>query len=184
MLAFDLDELPLQITLQLDDQIFAAIKHSAEQTRICDQYDQSPECRGPAPGTGSMPLLTAISRYDETRDLLSYFAGPDAATAPARIRHAPVRVAGAVAGRGAEQPFRAMGEAAPVASEPAPSLVGSWRLTEEVYPDRNREVFVGRVRERTPEQEDEIVEITDPNGGFGVGFKENKEMPGTRSGRK
>ncbi|WP_248805334.1 hypothetical protein [Pseudomonas sp. MWU13-2100] len=175
LLALTLDELPLQITLQLDDQIFAAIKHSAEQTRYVTNTINRLSAEDPRQDRIDA-LLTAISRYDETRDLLSYLQG---LMPQQRLLEYATRLSGLLAQlrEGAlNSLFELWGEAAPVASEPAPKpgpAAGGSR--KKFIRTRNREVFVGRVRERTPEQEDEIVEITDPNGGLVSAFKENKE---------
>ncbi|NWC10530.1 hypothetical protein HX776_17115 [Pseudomonas agarici] len=178
LLALTLDELPLQITLQLDDQIFAAIKHSAEQTRYVTNTINRLSAEDPRQDRIDA-LLTAIGRYDETRDLLDYLK---TLMPGQRLLEYARRLSELLAQLrdGALSSLSGLwDEAEPVEPEPAPRpgpAVGGRR--KKFIRTRNREVYVGRIRERTPEQEDEIVEITDPNGALVSAFKENKEHAG------
>ncbi|WP_248796523.1 hypothetical protein [Pseudomonas sp. MWU13-2105] len=174
LLALTLDELPVQITLQLDDQVFAAIKDSAEQTKYVTNTINRLNADDPRQDRIDA-LLTAISRYDETRDLLNYL---QSLMPRQRLLEYATRLSGLLAQlrEGALSSLSdlwdetASATPAPVA-RPGPASGARKKFIRT----RNREVFVGRVRERTPEQEDEIVEITDPNGGLVSAFKENKE---------
>ena len=174
LLALTLDELPLQITLQMDDQIFAAIKHSAEQTRYVTNTINRLSAEDPRQDRIDA-LLTAVNRYDETHDLLNYLQG---LMPQQRLLEYATRLSGLLAQlrEGAlNRLFDLWEETAPAEPEPVPKpgpAAGGPR--KKFIRTRNREVFVGRVRERTPEQEDEIVEITDPNGELVSAFKENK----------
>ncbi|WP_338523483.1 hypothetical protein NUH87_27595 [Pseudomonas batumici] len=175
LLALTLDELPLQITLQMDDQIFAAIKHSAEQTKYVTNTINRLSAEDPRQDRIDA-LLTAVNRYDETHDLLNYLQG---LMPQQRLLEYATRLSGLLAQlrEGAlNRLFDLWEETAPAEPDPVPKpapVAGGTR--KKFIRTRNREVFVGRVRERTPEQEDEIVEITDPNGGLVSTFKENKE---------
>ncbi|MPQ65659.1 MULTISPECIES: hypothetical protein [unclassified Pseudomonas] len=175
LLALTLDELPLQITLQMDDQIFAAIKHSAEQTRYVTNTINRLSAEDPRQDRIDA-LLTAVNRYDETHDLLNYLQG---LMPQQRLLEYATRLSRLLAQlrEGAlNRLFELWEEAAPAEPDPVPRpapVAGGTR--KKFIRTRNREVFVGRVCERTPEQEDEIVEITDPNGALVSAFKENKE---------
>ncbi|NWD70101.1 hypothetical protein HX870_21100 [Pseudomonas gingeri] len=175
LLALTVDELPGQVTAQMDDQIFTAIKRSAEQTKYATNTINRLRAEDPRQDRIDA-LLTAIARYDETRDLLDYLKTLTPGQRPLEYS-------------------RRLSELLTQLRDGAlNSLSGLWDETEPVAPDvepkpcpapggtrkkfirtRNREVFAGRVRERTPEQEDEIVEITDPNGELVSAFKENRE---------
>ncbi|NWB49412.1 hypothetical protein [Pseudomonas gingeri] len=177
LLALTLDELPLQITLQLEDQIFSAIKQSAEQTRYVTNTINRLSAEDPRQDRIDA-LLTAVNRYDETHDLLNYLRG---LMPQQRLLEYATRLSGLLAQlrEGAlSRLFDLWEDSAPAEPEPVPKpgpvpVAGGTR--KKFIRTRNREVFVGRVRERTPEQEDEIVEITDPNGELVSAFKENKE---------
>ncbi|WP_017905206.1 hypothetical protein [Pseudomonas asplenii] len=175
LLALTTDELPAQITLQLDDQVFAAIKESAEQTKYVTNTinrlsaEDSRQDRIDA-------LQTAIGRYDETLDLLKFLQGrmPDQ-----QLREYATRLS-TLLGQLRERALNSLSGlwddttqavAAP-APKPGPSA-GNGR--KKFIRTRNREVFVGQVREPPAGQEDEIVEITDPNGRLVSAFKENRD---------
>ncbi|NVZ26441.1 hypothetical protein HX881_12865 [Pseudomonas gingeri] len=178
LLALTLDELPLQITLQMDEQIFAAIKHSAEQTRYVTNTINRLSAEDPRQDRIDA-LLTAIGRYDETRDLLDYLK---TLMPGQRLLEYAGRLSGLLA-RLREGALNSLAglwdDTTPADPEPAPRpgpSAGSPR--KKFIRTRNREVFVGRVRERTTGQADEIVEITDPNGALVSAFKENKADAG------
>ncbi|WP_419735725.1 hypothetical protein [Pseudomonas sp. COR18] len=175
LLALAIDELPSQITQQLDDQVFAAIKQSAEQTKYVTNTinrltaEDSRQDRIDA-------LQTAIGRYDETLDLLQFLRGrmPEQ-----QLREYATRLS-TLLGQLRERALTSLSglwddtTPAPGATAPRPGpSAGNGR--KKFIRTRNREVFVGRVRAKTPEQEDEIVEITDPNGRLVSAFKENRE---------
>ncbi|NWD08852.1 hypothetical protein [Pseudomonas gingeri] len=175
LLALTLDELPLQVTLQMDDQIFAAIKHSAEQTRYVTNTINRLSAEDPRQDRIDA-LLTAIGRYDETRDLLDYLK----TLMPGRRLLEYARRLSELLARLRDGALNSLcglwDESEPVEPEPAPRPgTGGGSTRKKFIRTRNREVYAGRVRERTPEQEDEIVEITDPNGELVSAFKENRE---------
>ncbi len=173
LLALTLDELPAAITLQLDDQVFGVIKDSAEQTRYVTNTINRLSADDPRQDRIDA-LLTAIARYDETLDLLNYLKN-------LMPRQRLLEYASRLSGLLEQLREDALGslsglgdEAAPAEPAPRPGPSGG-SPRKKFIRTRNREVFVGRVRERTPEQADEIVEITDPNGGVVSAFKENKD---------